>query len=54
MLMVEMEEEVAEEKELALEMWRAGRKYDSTLDGSGLVEFNSLNVKISRHRRNMW
>ena len=51
MLLVEMEEEVAEEKELALEMWRA---VDSTLYGSSLVEFNSLNVRITRHRRIMW
>ena len=54
MLLVEMEEEIAEEKELSLEMWRVGRKADSTLDGSGLVEFNSLNVRIIRHRRIMW
>ena len=53
MLLVEMEDEVAEEKELALEMWRAGRHDDSTLDGSVLVEFNSLNVRIIRHRRIM-
>ena len=41
-------------KELALEMWRDGRKSHSILDGSGLVEFNSSNVRINRHRRIIW
>ena len=53
MLLVEIEEEVAEEKELALEMWRASRQANSALDGYCLVEFNSLNVRIIRLRRIM-